>query len=655
MKKILALTLSLSMGIATASAQELTLQLNQQGVTVSPTLYGIMTEEINHSYDGGLLAQLVNDATFKAFRNPQRNPWSPKSTDLRFWHITDSARVTHMDVDDDMPLNDALRSSLRIDVKAAQGSISNDGYWGYPVRPTTIYNGAVWLRGQQGGGTVTIRLESLDGKTVYATATTDAITQGWKKHTFTLTTAADVKATKDARLVYEFSNQGTYWMGRPQLMPPTYSPAPAPIFRQDIMQLLVDMKPKFLRLPGGNFVEGNKFADRYDWKRTLGDPDQRPGHQGCWGYWVSDGMGLLEYLEWCETMGAEPILAVFAGYSLNGDHLEGPLVEPFIQEALEEIEYVIGDVNTKWGARRAQDGHPKPFPLHYVEIGNEDFFDQSGSYRQRFQQFRDAIKAKYPQLEVIATNAADCKDLKGLQVDIQDDHYYSNSASMFHMAHQYDKTKRGGTKIFVGEWATREGEPTTNMQAALGDAAFLTGLERNSDVVMGACYAPLFVHVEKVARQWESDLIGYDALTAYGSPSYWVQKLFALNLGTSVVNIAAKDMPSYTLPLSEKDAKAGKKADTVEQLYYVATRDAKHIYLKVVNVAPKAQTVTINLDGAKVKGKATMYTVSNNDNQATNTISEPNNIVPVTSKVKVGKTFRLTLKPYSVNVITMEI
>jgi alpha-L-arabinofuranosidase len=239
------------------------------------------------------------------------------------------------------------------------------------------------------------------------------------------------------------------------------------------MEMMVEMNPKFLRFPGGNYLEGNNFANRFDWKQTIGNPDERPGHQSPWGYRSTDGLGLLEFLQWAEDIGGEPVVGVFAGYVLNGDHLDGDYVKPFIQDALDEIEYIIGDAQTtKWGAVRARDGHPAPFPLHYVEIGNEDFFDRSGSYPNRFKMFYEAIKARYPQLQIISTvgfNALKSKAIQNPVVDVIDEHYYRNAFDMYRNAFQYDRYDRTGPKIFCGEWATREGTPTTNMNAALGE------------------------------------------------------------------------------------------------------------------------------------------------------------------------------------------
>jgi len=265
----------------------------------------------------------------------------------------------------------------------------------------------------------------------------------------------------------------------------------------------------------------------------------RKGHQGPWGYRSSDGLGLLEYLEWCEDLKMQPLLAVYAGYSLRGDHIDpGTALQPFVQDALDEIEYATGGPETKWGAVRVQEGHPKPFPLKYVEIGNEDWFDRSGSYDARFAQFYDAIKAKYPSLQIISTRAVTART-----PDVLDDHYYRSARDMAADSTHYDKMPRNGPKIFVGEWASVEGNPTPTMQAALGDAAWLTGLERDSDLVVMESYAPLLVNVNPGAAQWGTNLIGYDGLASYGSPSFYVQSLFGENTGDQTVPYTLSEAP----------------------------------------------------------------------------------------------------------------
>jgi len=685
-----------------AQAPKLTLDLSKSTLKVSPMLYGLMTEEINHSYDGGLYAELIRNRVFKDNEN------SPEA-----WSLVQEDTASHASIkliaanpnnipfdEQRLAINGALTTCLRLTVPKAgiKVGIANEGYWGIPVKPSTTYKASFYLKGtgsfmprrRPGGGQgsapnapaaienntagpITVTIESTDGKTVYAKGTINLEKSDfWKKQELTLTTAADVKPTKDARFVISTDRTGLYYFNLVSLFPPTYNNR-ANGNRIDLTQILIDMKPKFLRFPGGNYLEGPDFANAFPWKTTLGPIENRPGHKGSWGYRPTDGMGLYEFLMWCEEIGAEPLLGVYAGYALNGDHVDaGPLLKPYVDDALDEIEYIIGDAKTYWGAKRVADGHPVPFKLTYVEIGNEDWFDRSNSYDGRFTQFREAIEAKYPQLTCISTIAdaqfSNQKVTTGKKPAVLDEHYYRNSWDMFEWASQYDSYDRKGPKIFCGEWATREGIPTTNLISALGDAAWMTGMERNSDHVIMSCYAPLFVNVNTEtatapkAWQWDSDLIGYDALNSYGSPSYYVQKLFSEYLGDVIVPITAANIPTQNRPAPQQRPGAQNAAPAtpkaVPTVFYAATKDAKTgtIYLKIVNALGTVQPIDISLIGVgKMKSEATMVVVKGEKPEDTNSITEPTKIVPITTKIKgVAANFKQKLAPYSVTILKLE-
>ncbi|MFY9856092.1 MAG: alpha-L-arabinofuranosidase C-terminal domain-containing protein, partial [Terracidiphilus sp.] len=302
------------------------------------------------------------------------------------------------------------------------------------------------------------------------------------------------------------------------------------------------------------------------------------------------------------------------------------------QDALDEIEYATGSTSTKWGAERAKNGHAAPFPLHYVEIGNEDWFDRSGSYDGRYAQYYKAIKQRYPDLQLIAT-----APIKSMKPDVLDEHFYMSAQESFANVNHYDKVDRQGPKIFVGEWATREGEPTPNLQAALGDAAWMTGLERNSDIIIMASYAPLFVNVNPGGMQWATDLIGYDALSSYGSPSYWAQVLFANHLGTETV--------------------ASTFANAGPRVYTSVTRDEKRrkLFIKVVNARSDALPLSIALEGAPgVERDVTLISLSGKSPNATNTIANPEAVVPVERHIhSIGTKFEHSFSPYSINVLEL--
>lgn len=637
-----------------------TIDLSRPGIPVSPTLYGLMTEEINYSYDGGLYAELVRNRVFKDDDN----------TPVHWSVVQEAGGSAAIALDRRFPVaGTALTTSLRLDAtRAAQGhrvGIANGGYWGIPVKPNTRYRASFYARTAGAGGVpLTVSIEGADGKTVYAQAEGGRIDGEWKRYSVTLTTAADVKPTADARLVIATESPGTVWFNQVSLFPPTYKDRPNGN-RVDLMQKLVDMKPGFLRFPGGNYLEGETVATRFKWKETLGPIEQRPGHRGTWGYRSSDGMGLLEFLEWTEDMKAEPVLAVFAGYALHGETVPaGPALQPFVQEALDEIEYVIGDVSTKWGAQRARDGHPAPFKLRYVEIGNEDGFEKKKTYDARYTQFHDAIRAKYPQLKLISTvNGKDWlsqqQKLSSRVPDLVDEHYYYNVMEMLNDAARYDSYERNGPKVFIGEWAAREGEPTTNLYSALADAAFMAGMERNADVVEMSCYAPLLVNVNPGGMQWKSNLVGYDAQSSYGSPSYHVQTMFRHYLGNVSLPVHAERVSTqgWQRPAKEETPKELPPVTQVPTMFFSATRSDQRseIYLKVVNSIGSAQTVQVDLAGAArvgAEGKAIVLTSAHKED--TNTIAEPTRVVPVTSKASgLGKQFSYSFAPYSVTVLVL--
>jgi alpha-N-arabinofuranosidase len=348
-------------------------------------------------------------------------------------------------------------------------------------------------------------------------------------------------------------------------------------------------------------------------------------------------MGLMEFMGWCEDLDAQPVLAVFAGYALQQQAVEpGPLLEPYVQDALDEIEFLTGDARTTyWGSLRARYGHPAPFKLTYVEIGNEDSFDRSRSYDARFMQFYDALKARYPQLQLIATS----RQAKTRTPDLYDDHYYRSAQDFYRDLGHYDKVDRNGPKVFVGEWATREGSPTPNFQAALGDAAWMTSMERNSDLVIMHSYAPLFVNVNPGGMQWKTDLIGYNGLESYGSPSYYAQVMFANHIGNVTPRSVLKADEKLLLPYSvSRQTETGK------------------VFIKVVNPGAEAHAVTIKLIGAsKVQGEGSAITLRAADPDDTNAITEPTKIVPVTEPLQnVASSLAYTFPAWSITILEIE-
>ncbi|HEV2274097.1 MAG TPA: alpha-L-arabinofuranosidase C-terminal domain-containing protein, partial [Acidobacteriaceae bacterium] len=531
-----------------------------------------------------------------------------------------------------LPLSLAL--TVRSATPAAQAGIANEGYWGIAVRPNTVYQGSFYAKAADPAiGPITVSLRNSDTGSVLAVANVPALTSEWKQYQFTLRSDASAPSVNN-RLVLTAGKPGTVWFSMVSLFPPTYHDR-VNGNRADLMEKLAAMHPAFLRFPGGNYLEGDHVSDRFPWQKTLGPLVDRPTHPSPWNYLSSDGMGLLEFLEWCEDLKIEPVLAVYAGYSLKQDYVQpGRALEPYVAEALDELEYVTGSTGTRWGAERARDGHPEPFKLTYVEIGNEDNHDRSGTYDGRFTQFYKAIKAKYPELQLIATTP-----VKGVRPDVIDDHYYHSAQQFYDDVGHYDKTDRQGPKIFIGEWATREGSPTPNFNGALGDAAWMTGMERNSDIIVMSCYAPLFVNVNPGGMQWESDLIGYNAMSSYGSPSYYAQVMFSNHVGDQILR--------------------AKLDGSALRFFYSATRGSKDgkVYLKLVNATSSPRPLNIRLDGvsaANLNPEGKVISLSAERPEATNTILEPQKIVPVERTVSgVGPQFSYTVPPYSIQVLQL--
>jgi alpha-N-arabinofuranosidase len=620
----------LFIAVAAIAQQPATLEIDAQRpiARVSPTLYGLMTEEINHSYDGGLYPELIRN---RAFMDDSYGPHG--------WVLVEQGNaLASMELDKSTGPSRAIPRSLKISIQTAdannQAGVANIGYWGMAMRGNETYQCSFYAK-RDGGltGPIVARLVSDRTGAVLAQASISAISGEWQQYKLALKTGAVSVVSAENHFELIASHPGTLYLSLVSVFPPTYHDREYGL-RPDLMEKLAAMQPKFLRLPGGNYLEGDHISERFEWKKTIGPWVDRPTHISPWNYHSSDGMGLLEFLQWCEDLNIQPVLAVYAGYSMKQEHVDpGPDLEPYVQEALDEIEYVMGDAKTKWGAERAKDGRPAPFALTYVEIGNEDWFDRSHSYDGRYAQFYKAIKARYPQLQLIATTP-----VTSVKPDVIDDHYYRSATEFFNDTHHYDKTDRNGPKIFVGEWATREGTPTPNMGAALGDAAWMTGMERNSDLIVMASYAPLLTNVNPGALQWDTDLIGYDAVSSYGSPSYYAQVIFAQHLGNEVLGAELKNAGPRFFASTTRDAATGT------------------IHLKLVNGSSMPQAVRIQFKGVTAVDKdAQLTTLRGNTPEETNSITDPRRILPASSAIhNAAASFEHTVPAYSIQALDIK-
>lgn len=514
-----------------AQNAHLTVALDKPGHAISPTLYGIFFEDINCSADGGLYAELVRNRNFEDSDAPEH--WQELNVD--------SSNVS-LSIDTSQPVSAKNSRCLKVEVKNTGGGragVVNKGFWGMALNKGDTYELSLFARGQNGfNGPLTVALESKDGE-VYAQTKIWPLSADWKAYHFSL---KPNRSDPQARLTITTTSAGTFSLDMVSLFPKkTWKNRPNGL-RRDLAEMLGGMKPSFVRFPGGCWVEGETMNLAYRWKQTVGDPAERRTQYNIWQYHATHGIGFHEYLELCEDLGAEPLFVINCGMS----HKEVVPLEKmpeFVQDALDAIEYANGPVSSQWGGLRARNHHPAPFHLRYMEIGNEN---GGRPYQERYALFYDAIKSKYPEMHLIANEWGGRPSSRA--VEIVDEHYYSTPEFFIHNAQKYDSYDRSGHKVYVGEYAVTQGCGQGNLRAAVGEAAFMTGLERNSDVVLMASYAPLFANVNY--KKWNPDLIDFDSSRVYGLPSYYVQKMFSENRGDVVLPVEVESPEVSATPKS---------------------------------------------------------------------------------------------------------
>lgn len=520
---------TLAVGLAgSARAQStatVSIQANQPGALVSSNLFGIFFEEINFAGEGGLYAEMVRNRAF----------YDPSNAD--YWNfVTQGSASGAMSVDPTQPLNTNIVNALKLTLSSGAGRVgaANPGFWGMSFESNAVYNLNFFAMAAPGfSGPITAELESADGSRVYARASFGGLTTNWQRLAASLVTS---NAETNGKLVLSISNAGTIWLDVVSLFPAATFKNRTNGLRLDLATMLQALHPSFLRFPGGNFIEGDTLTNAVRWKKTIGDISQRPGHMDdAWGYWSTDGFGYYEFLQFCEDLGMQPLYAINCGLSLgwNGspaNTVSGDDLGPWVQDALDAIEYANGPTNSTWGALRAAAGHPAPFNLQYMEIGNEN----GGSYYDtNYAMFYDAIMSNYPYMHLIACDWGGVP--ASAPVQIEDQHYYSSQSAFISYSTMYDGSSRSGPQVFVGEYAvTADYGAYGNLISALGEAAFMTGMERNGDLVRMASYAPLFANLN--GMQWQPDMIYYDsARGVFGTPSYYVQEMFSQNRGNVIL------------------------------------------------------------------------------------------------------------------------
>lgn len=645
-KKILSVLLAAALSLTGSVAQtrQLTVDAGKSGGIVQPTMYGIFFEDINFGADGGLYAEMVLNRNFE-FPNH-----------LQGWNTF--GKVTVGDFESAFTRNPHYVTVYPSGHKEKTSGLENKGFFGMGFKKGMKYDFTVYARlNNLQGKTAKIRVELVGDDNVPMDRQVITLSNNqWQKKTVTLTANRTMQhgllrifnaGSEAVDLDYVSLFPEDNWHG----------------LRADLVKDLEDLHPGIFRFPGGCIVEGTDLQTRYQWKNTIGDPENRPLNENRWNYtfprrqyadyYQSYGLGFYEYFLLAEKIGAEPLPVLSCGLACqfqNADndsnaHVALKDLQPYVDDALDLIEFCNGDVNTKWGKIRARLGHPKPFNLKQIGIGNEQW---GPLYAERLEVFVKQIRAKYPNIKICGTSgpSADGKDfdygwqqMRKLNVDLVDEHYYKSPQWFLDNAGRYDKYDRRGPKVFAGEYAAHGKGERNNWEAALSEACFMTGLERNADVVYQATYAPLFAHVD--GWQWKPDLIWFDNLNSVRSANWYVQMLYGTHKGTNMLKVTEN----------------GANVEGSNGLYASAVYDKikKQYIVKVGNSAANAQQVTINLNGVKNVRKAQQTILKAAALTDENTIDHPDRIVPTTTDLTAtGNTITVSLPASSFSVFVFE-
>jgi alpha-L-arabinofuranosidase len=605
---------------------------------IPDSLWGIFFEDINHAGEGGLYAELVQNRDFEASTIPEgwrvdgTNIYTPLGRKVQKWFANDlpgwslvaeDGAEGNIALESASPLNDRNPHSLRLTVKKRGGrcGVANGGFRGMNFSAGEWYDLSFYARTETNAHFgVVVSLENEDGRTLCERATLPEVGGDWKKYTIGLHAR---HSEPRGRLVLELSDPGTIWLDVVSLFPRrTFRNRPNGM-RRDVAQLLADLHPAFLRFPGGSVVEGLTLGNRIQWKDTVGDISRRKGGYDLWGYYTTGGLGFHEYLQLAEDLGAGPIYVINSGMSCQS---RGPNeivpdadLREYVQDSLDALEYAMGPATSHWGAQRAANGHPEPFHIQYVEIGNEN----SGPvYRKHYRLYHDAIKATYPDITTIATSS-----LQEEPVEFVDDHFYLYPFAFLRMADYYDGADRKGPRIYVGEFAASRGVGRGNLLGALAEAVFMLNIEKNSDVVNLCSYAPLLGNAGR--QNPPSSLIILDSSRSAGRSSYQIQKLFNANRPGFVLDTRVR---APRVPVTLQAPRVSVTDSEIYQLYALAGLDSNRgeVVIKVVNPTDLPATASITLKGAThLTGTGRVITLGNTEATAENTLDRPDRILPV--------------------------
>ena len=610
-----------------AYAQTHTFDVNTKkvGAKVQPTMYGIFFEDINYAADGGLYGELVKNRSFEF----------PDA--LMGWKAFGKFEVKNDGPFERCPHYVVLGYSGHND--AATG-LQNEGYFGIGIEKGEDYRFSVWAKAVSGDATVEVSLvdeNTMEEHQEFATAELKVSGNEWKKYELVL---KPTKTVQKANLRLLLKGKNSVALEHVSLFPKHTFKDRDNGMRRDLAQALYDLHPGVFRFPGGCIVEGSSLDQRYQWKNSIGPVENRPLNGNRWlstfnyrlfpDYYQSYGLGFYEYFLLSEDIGAEPLPVLNVGMACQYQNWNNPKahvpvdsLQPYIQDCLDLIEFANGDVNTTWGKKRAEMGHPAPFNLKFLAVGNEQW---DNLYYERLRPFVKAIKAKYPNIKLIGTSGPDSegemfdkgwKAMKELKADLVDEHFYRDEHWFLSHGLRYEGYDRKGPKVFAGEYACHgKGKKWNHFETSLYEAAFMTDLERNADVVDMATYAPLFAHVD--GWQWRPDMIWYDNTRMFKTVSYYVQQMYACNKGTNV------------LPLTMNGkAVAGQEGQDGLFASAVVDKQKGEVIVKVANTSDKTQEVTLNLNGLKGSRSASLTTLQCDNMDAENTLDNPNKIRPV--------------------------
>ena len=649
MKKRLALFIGLGWGIAASSQINLTVFPDQPTHTVAPTMWGVFFEDINFAADGGLYAELVKNRSFE-FPIAMMG-WKENRSQYQ--------KGRYVIINRSQPAANARFARITLNHAEGNYAFSNEGFRGMGFHANKQYVFSIQARTEQPGA-LRIRVQLLNhaGKEL-STAVLEGFGKEWATFTTTLTTS---DSAQRGRLNLQFEGAGVLDIDAVSLFPTaTWKNRPGGL-RADLVQKIADLKPGFLRFPGGCIVEGRDLANRYQWKTTVGQPADRTlimnrwnvefRHRAAPDYYQSFGLGFFEYFQLAEDLGAEPLPILNCGMACqfnSGEVADMTGLQPYIDDALDLIEFANGPVSSRWGKLRSEMGHPAPFNMKLLGVGNEQWEPQ---YIERYRVFEKAILDKYPAIQIVSGAGPYAegeyfnyawKELRQSKAAFVDEHYYKPPAWFLNNAARYDNYDRSGPRIFAGEYAAHiKGNPAAAegmncWESALAEAAFMTGLERNADLVQMCSYAPLLAHAD--AWQWRPDLIWFDNLRTAVTPNYYVQQLFSVNKGTQVVPIT----------------KEGKPVTGTDSLYSSAVLDqpSGELIIKLVNTAALPQNVVISLSNTKLsKRTATLHILAPRDLTVFNQLDQAEQIKPaVETLLLTGSTINRELLPHSLTVL----